>query len=79
MQALARHYSPLYGRELDANTEITVSVGVSEVRGSGRGGTMRWCAYDGSLMTDSTRPHLSIHRGCTPPSTRCWTTGTRPS
>lgn len=31
VQALARHYSPLYGRELDANTEITVSVGVSEV------------------------------------------------
>jgi hypothetical protein len=34
VQALARHYSPLYGRELDANTEITVSVGVSEVGAS---------------------------------------------
>jgi aspartate/methionine/tyrosine aminotransferase len=32
VQALARHYSPRFGRALDPLKEITVSVGVSEVR-----------------------------------------------
>lgn len=36
--ALAKHYSPIYGREIDPMKEVTVSVGTSEVRQRGTGG-----------------------------------------
>lgn len=36
--ALAKHYSPIYGREIDPMKEVTVSVGTSEVRQRRRGG-----------------------------------------
>lgn len=43
VNALAKHYSPIYGRTIDPMKEVTVSVGVSEVstnpRSTQRGNT----------------------------------------
>jgi len=56
VNALAKHYSPLYQRELDPLSEITVSVGTSEVRrrsGDGGGGGGGVFVLDDVVMTVS--------------------------